>query len=242
MGIVIDIIIVAVCALIIFRSARAGLVKSAMGLVKGIVSFIVAYAFTPQLSDFIYKNYALEHIANGIRDTIASVSKSGDGTYNLSKMFSDMPDAVGQIIDRYHANAGELSEMCGNVTAGSYETVSDLADYIAQPVADLLSGAAAFLGLLIGAFVVLSLVTLLLDAVFQLPILNGANRLLGLVFGIAAAGLFAVLFSSIAESVIIGLGSVDSNLFGQHVIESSYVMRFFSSVDLFGLVEKVTAR
>ena len=242
MGTVIDIIIVAVSAVIIIRSARSGLIKSAMGLVKGIVSFIVAYAFTPKLADFIYKNFALRHIADGIRDTIASVSASGDGTYNLAKMFSDMPDSVAQIIDRYHANAGELGEMCGGVTDGSMETVSDLADYIAQPVADLLSGAAAFLGLFLAAFIVLSLVTLLLDAVFHLPVLNSANRLFGLVFGVAAAALFAFLFSSAAASIITGLGSVDSKLFGAHVVESSIVIRFFSSVDLFGLVETVTAR
>ena len=132
--------------------------------------------------------------------------------------------------------------MCGGVTDGSMETVSDLADYIAQPVADLLSGAAAFLGLFLAAFIVLSLVTLLLDAVFHLPVLNSANRLFGLVFGVAAAALFAFLFSSAAASIITGLGSVDSKLFGAHVVESSIVMRFFSSVDLFGLVETVTAR
>lgn len=242
MGIVIDIIIVVVCAIIIFRGARSGLIKSALGLVRGIASFVVAYAFTPTVSDFIYRNFMLERISSGIRETIASVSITGDGTYNLSELFANMPDALTQIIGRYHVDADELTQMCKNVSDGSADTVSEVANFIAQPVADMLSGTVAFLGILIASLIVFSIVMRLLDIVFRLPGLKGTNRLLGLVFGVATALLFAVVFSSIASSIITGLGSVDSELFGEQAVQSSHVMKFFSSVNLFGLISGISVK
>ena len=58
-GIAVDAVILIICVFIIIRGVRAGFIKSVMGLLKGIVSFIAAYAFTPYLGAFIKEKFIL---------------------------------------------------------------------------------------------------------------------------------------------------------------------------------------
>ncbi len=235
MGIVIDIIILVICGFVIFNAWKNGLIKSVMGLVTGIVSFIAAYSFAPVFGDFIYEKYALKMISDGIAKTLESLSRTAAGTFDLSSMVEEMPDSLVQIINRYAVDSGKLSEMCGNITEGTSDTVASVAEYISAPIADTLSAAVAFIVIFIGVFVVLSLLTFIVDLIFHLPVLNGTNKSLGLVFGVIEALIIAFLISNVAAAVITSLGSIDSSVFGSHVVEGSYVMRFFSMIDLFGV-------
>ena len=235
MGIVIDIIILVICGIVIFKAWKAGLIKSVMGLVTGIVSFIAAYSFSPVLGDHIYEKYALKTISNGIAKTLESLSQTAAGTFDLSSMVKEMPDSLVQIIKRYAVDSGKLEEMCSGIKEGTSETVASVAEYIAAPIADTLSGAVAFIILFIGVFVILSLLTFIVDLIFHLPVLNGTNKTLGLIFGIVEALIIAFLVSNVAAAVITSLGSVDSSIFGAHAVEGSFVMKFFSAVDLFGV-------
>ncbi len=236
MGYVVDFIIVVVAAAVIFTAWKKGLVKSIAGLVTGVVAFIAAYAFTPVLGDYIYNNFALKTLSGGIAKTIGSLSRTQAGKFDLSSMYSDMPDALKQIIERYSVDTGKLGEMCGGVTSGTEETVEKLSEYIAAPIADTLSGAAAFIAIFVGALIVLKVAVFLIDIIFKLPVLKGANKTLGLLFGVGEALILAVLISSVAASVITALGSVDPETFGSHVVEKSFIMKVLSSIDLFGLL------
>ena len=151
-------------------------------------------------------------------------------------MFKDMPDSLKQIIDRYAVDSGKLGEMCENVTEGTSDIVASVARYIAAPIADAVSSAVAFILIFIGVFLALSIVTFIIDAIFHLPVLNGVNKTLGLLFGAAEAVILAVLLSNVLATIITALGSVDPTLFGEHVIESSFIMKYIASVDLFGLI------
>ncbi len=239
MGIVIDIIIALISVAIIVKAYKSGLVKSVMGLIRGVVSFVAAYAFTPMLGDYFYQNWALKWISGGIEKSVRSMADSGEGSFNLSKMLEDMPDMMRQIIDRYGASESELGAKFSGVTEGTDKAVAAFADYIAQPVADMLSSAAAFLAIFAAVFIVLSIVTAIIDSIFKLPVLSGANKLLGVVFGVVEAGLVAVLISSAVSVAMTALGSVNPELFGEHVLDGSIILKYLSSVDLFGLLESV---
>lgn len=237
MGIVIDIIIAAICIGIVFKSYRDGFVKSVMGLAKGIVSLVAAYAFTPALANYIYEKFALNGISEGIEKSLSSLSQTAAGTFDLEKMFADMPDALSQIITRYGTDRDALGEMCSGLSAGSADSVSSVADYIADPVAHGLSTAVAFIILFVVISLVLSVVIFVVDAIFHLPVLHGANKLLGLVFGVAEGILFCVILGYGAAMLVGYLGSFDPEMFGDHVVEGSIIMKTMSSVDLLGIAE-----
>ena len=236
MGYVVDFIIVVIAVCVIINAWKKGFIQSVAGLVTGVVSFIAAYAFTPVLGDFIYKSFALDTLSAGIEKTIGSLSRTDAGKFDLSSMFSEMPDALKQIIERYSVDSDKLGEMCAGVTEGTEKTVEKLSEYIAAPIADTLSSAAAFIAIFVCSLIVLKLVVFVIDLIFKLPVLNSTNKTLGLLFGVCEALILAVLISSVSAAVITALGSVDPVTFGAQIVEDSYIMKTLSSLDLFGLL------
>ena len=90
-------------------------------------------------------------------------------------------------------------------------------------------------------FLVLSILTFVVDAVFHLPVLNGVNKTLGLLFGVAEALLFCVLLGYGASMLMGYLGSLDPTLFGDSVVENSVIMRIMSSIDILDIAEGIAA-
>ena len=157
--------------------------------------------------------------------------------FDLEKMFNDMPDALSQIIKRYGTDKDALGKMCEGLSEGTADAVARISDFIADPVAHGLSTAIAFILLFVAISLVLSIATFVVDAVLHLPVLNGTNKLLGLAFGLAEGALFCVMLGYGGAMLVGYLGSFDPELFGDHVVESSVIMRTMSGVDLFGIAE-----
>lgn len=240
-GIAIDAVILLICVIIIIRGVRAGFIKSVMGLLKGVVSFIAAYAFTPYLGAFIKDRFVLPSLSGNIADTIRSVVRDAEGADAVSKILSGANEAVnnvGSILERYGVTAKEAADAAS--TAPTKEAaVKTAADTIAGPVAGTISNCIAFILIFIAVFLVLVLLTHILDSIFHLPVLNTANKVLGLIFGLLEAALFAYVLSNIAGFAVRALESVAPDIFGQKVIDGSYIMRFFIKLDLLKLISGV---
>ena len=238
MSIVIDAVIISICVFIILGSWRRGLIKSVMGLVKGVVSLLAAYAFTPALSEIFFDKFAVNWISSGIESDIIGNTASG-GTFDLQKLLSDIPEWFGQIIERYGSDKNSLVSAFGDVSSGSADDVSALSRFIASPVAGTLASVAAFAVIFVGIFILLSFVTFLLDTVFHLPLLHGANKLTGLIFGIFEAFLVASLISFLISSLSVSLGAVDGSVFGEHIVENSIVLKFLSKYNVTKVIRNV---
>ncbi len=241
MGIVIDAIILIICVIIIIRGIKAGFIKSVMGLLKGVVSFIAAYAFTPLLGGLIKDRFILPSLSGNIADTIRSVVRDAESVDAVSKIISGAGNAVnniGSIMERYGATAEDVADAAA-ASPTKEAAVKAAADTIADPVAGTIANCIAFILIFIAVFLVLVLLTHILDSIFHLPVLNTANKVLGLVFGILEAFLFAYVLSNIAGFTISALESVDPNVFGQKVIDGSFIMKFFIKIDLLKLISGV---
>ena len=97
--------------IIIWRGAGRGLVKSVMGLVTSVVSFVVAYAYTPVLADIVRDKYLSEPITNGIFETLKSLAfDTNTDLYNLDRLAVDMPEPFTSILERYNVNITTFTE------------------------------------------------------------------------------------------------------------------------------------
>lgn len=247
MGIVVDIIIVAVGVLTVVMAYRAGLVKAVMGMLRGVVSFVAAYAFTPILGEMIYDGFMLKSISSGLETTIASLAENSDGSYDLAKMYETMATendgTLADIARNYNVDMAALEEKCAGVTAGGKDAVSSVSDFIAGPIADSISSVMAFVLIFIGVFVVLTLLTKVVDGIFRLPVLYDVNKIFGVIFGLLEATLLVVFLCNAGAALLIALGSIDGNLFGADVVESTVIMKnimkIFPSADLFGLIGSI---
>ena len=86
------------------------------------------------------------------------------------------------------------------------------------------------------SYILLTVAVFVIDKIFELPVLNVANKILGFALGIFCAYITLSVASSVA-SVIFGF--FGEQLLGQtaeQIIESSYIYRFFINFGVFSLI------
>ena len=240
-SLVLDIIIIAITALLIIAGYRRGFFKSVMTLCTGVASVLVAYTFTPRLSLWLKENFILEKLAGGLSDTLESIAGTGsDGVYDMTKLIRD--SQFGEIVSRYGADpdkiAGVVSDMgdgAVNATAAAAKTV---ARAVAEPIASTVSDVVAFVALFIGAVLVLKLVTWLLGFVFRLPVLRTMDRLMGLVFGVLSALLFVWVFAMLSDSALTALSAIAPGSFSPDILNDSHLLTFFAKYNVVSVICK----
>ncbi len=227
MSLAIDAIILLSAVIIIWRGAGRGLVKSMMGLVTSVVSFIVAYAYTPVLADIVRDKYLSEPITNGIFETLKSLAfDTNTDLYNLDRLAVDMPEPFTSILERYNVNITTFTEKIKGITGCGENTVRAFAEEIAKPTSQIIANCASFIVIFLAAFIVLSLLTAVLNLIFKLPVLSQANSVLGMAFGAVEAVLFAFVLATVLASLVSSLGSIDPSLFGKDVVEDTRICRY----------------
>ncbi len=227
MSLAIDAVILFAAVILIWLGAKRGLVRSLMGLVSGIASVIAAYAYTPVLSAYIKKNYLIENVTNGIAETLRSLALDTEtDLYNLDRLASDLPEPFTSILERYNIDVNAFVEQIRGLTGCSEDVVDAFAAQIAAPTTDVIASVIAFAILFLVVQIVLSLLTGLLDLIFTLPVLRGANMFLGLLLGAAEAAFFACLLATVMSVMVESLGAVDPSMFGTDVVEDTMICKF----------------
>lgn len=229
MSLILDGIILIVCAAAVILGTKRGFIKSVMGVCTLLAALIFAYAFTPPLSAVIREQPFIRSISASITDTIKSLSENDSGRYDLDRLFDEMPDAFRQIIDRYEADEVELTETVPAEPDAEESDVDLLSDLIAEPAAKTISGVLAFLALFVSAVIVLKLLTWVLDLIFQLPVLKTANSMLGFLFGVLAALLWAWVLAPLFVALSGAMSSISPDLFPKDLVEHTILVKFFSS-------------
>ncbi len=109
MSFILDAILIVMCIVCVAVGTKRGFVKTVyVSLLSSVISAIAAYTFTPYFANFIKEKFLMESVSGGIAETIRSLVPASDGSYDLSSLFSDMPQTLSSIIERYHGNAESL--------------------------------------------------------------------------------------------------------------------------------------
>ncbi len=232
MNLILDGIILLICVTCVILGAKRGFIKSLMGSCTLIAALFVAYAFSPALTAHIEQQPFIRNISSSIADTIKSLSENEQGSYDLLRLFDEMPDAFRQIIDRYDADEERLTDALPDEPEAEEEDVHLLSELIAEPVARAISGVLAFLALFVGSVIVLKLLTWILDLIFQLPVLKTANSMLGFLFGVLSALLWAWVLSSLSVTLAKAMFSISPELFPEDLVEKTILVKLFSSFRL----------
>lgn len=235
MSLALDGIIIIVVVFIIVLAAKKGLVRSVMGLFSSVASLIVAYAFAPVVSGYINENYLLGKMTDNISKTLKgwSLDTSSD-LFNLDRLASNPTPDFQNVLERYGVGLEKISDSLRGLVGVGENEVNNIAERIAEPTSSILSSAIAFILIFIAALIVLKLITLLLDAIFKLPVLSGINRVLGVLFGIAEAGLVASVLAVVLYVLVTSLGAISPSLFGKQVVDNTVICKFLVEDGLFG--------
>lgn len=240
MGFIIDIILLAVAVLIIVMAVKKGFVKSILSLATSIVALVVACAFTPYLSQTVTEGFLLEKVSSGIESTVGSVTRVGDG-YDFSGLFENTPDVMVQVLDRYGVSEESLENFVTGMTETGAEGVEKISMFIATPVVTQVANAAAFVIIFLAAFIILKIVSKLIELLFKAPVLKTADKAAGIILGVINAFLVLWVLSLAISLGVTALGSVSPGWFGESVIENSIILKIFAEYNPIKIISKIIA-
>lgn len=216
--------------LVLAISAIVGYRRGLLRIVYSLVSWIIVLVFvswaTPYVNHYLLENTSIyervtEHCEEVIRQT-----------------------ADEQVADGQQQAVGELAELGMNlpesVLEGILEKTSDATDtfleesgiyvQIAEGLANFVIEGMTFLLVLVFAWIVVHLISRLLGIVSHIPIINGANRMLGLVVGVIYGVLliwlvfYIVALGSTGEMAQVIISYIYENEFLTFLYENNLVL------------------
>lgn len=206
LGIIFDIILVAIIALNVFICYRKGLVKLAVGLIAVIVAIIISVLLYKPVSNIIIENTEIdENIENTI---IENFSAETDGEEDTDNGFM-------KYMEKY---------VNDSINKTRNQIVLEASNVIATKVINI----CVFLGIFIIARIVLILLTFIADIIMSLPILKQFNKAGGIIYGLIKALLIIYVILAIIFFIIY----VSGNTTLSNAISSSYITKFFYNNNL----------
>lgn len=207
MGIILDIILVAIIALNVFICYKKGLVKLAVGLIAVLVSVILAVLLYKPVSNIIINNTELdEKIKSAITENFVSEEETTEETEDNGFM---------KYIEKYVEDP---------VNKTKNEIVVEASGVIATKLIDII----AMVSIFIVARLVLILLTFITDMITSLPILKQFNELGGILYGLIKALLIIYVLLAIAFFIVYTTGATGLG----DAITNSFITKFFYNNNL----------
>ncbi len=201
MGIIFDIILIAIVALNIFICYKKGLVKLAVGLIAVLVSIILAVILYKPVSNLIIEKTEIdENIKNAIIENFTSEENTEE----------KQDDGFMKYIESY---------VDDTVNKTRNEIVVEASETIAVKVINV----GAMLGIFIIARVILILLTFVADIITGLPILKQFNEVGGVLYGIIKSLLIIYVILAILFFIVYITGNTTIS----EAIANSFITKFF---------------
>jgi uncharacterized membrane protein required for colicin V production len=228
MSLFLDLIVVAVFVISLIVGIVRGFFRSIMGIVVLIASVALAWSLSTPVGNYLSEKVVDGVVTREVDKALDKLTKNGEAL-DFGQLLRDMPNDFVDLLERFDV---DVEGLIGEVENTAEENVTEAAtEYIAKPVADMLSRAIAFVVLFLLFMLVLSIVVRLLNIIFKkIPLLNGANRLLGAVFGgvrglIFAWGISLALCFLLPHAAAIWEGSIPAD-----VIEGTVIVKLLGKV------------
>ncbi len=175
--IVIDLLLVSVFIGGIIKGRNNGFVKTALSIVAAIVGILIAKEYCEPVALWIEEHFIRNAATNSITEVLSNhIGGTVQDVINaLPAYIKNAAEFAGVEIESFVSGA-ITTESIGNVSQSIYSSLSEFAIIPAAKVV-------AFVLIYAIANVLFSIVISLVNNIFRLPILNGLNRILGMIVG-----------------------------------------------------------
>ena len=223
MNYIVDIILVALIALIAFISSKRGFVRTVLDLVSGVAAFIGARFLAPPVSVYLYDNVAKVPVTNFLTEKYASAGDSlAQVISNATQTLEFLPEGVLAYIKEAGFLDGEVisAEILSSIT-----TVEQIESVIAAPIVTAILQIIAFAVLSVVLLIVLRIASLFISKVIKISKLaDKINTILGGVFGILKGLVYVFIIA-----VVLCLLSFASEEIAAYAADS-YICQFTSTL------------
>lgn len=214
MGIVVDIIILALIALSIFIGYKRGLIKCAINVLSFFIAILVVILLTTPISNLIINNTKID---DNIKATILEKIDFNDVTaedLKLNENNSNSPEVVRDYIN--------------DLTKGATDNVADV---LAENISIMIINIAVAIILFIGTKFALMFVKVLADIVGKIPLIKQFNKAGGIIYGVAS-GIVRVYLILAVISIIVPvlangsiIDAINSSMIGKAMYNNNILLK-----------------
>ncbi len=213
MHLTLDILLIFVFAMLVFRGWRRGLFRTVCSVGRLILSLTVTFLFGSAFGRWLDGRMINARVYASVSETFsnaaADVTATAEG--GVEALVERIPESF----------RGYLDLTAIDPAAGIHELTEQWSRTVADSISRVISSVLGHLLLFALAFIALTALIFLVGGLVRLPVIRTVDRLLGLALG-AVSGMLAVFFISVILGAFLGA-------FGQgDVAAGSAVLRLFS--------------
>ena len=213
-GIVIDIVFVAIAAWIIYSNARNGFISGIFQFAKTVLAFVAAYFIGGNLGAFFTKTFLEQPVYNFIYNKLNGFYQEHGAGFTVESVIESLPETV--VTERIVENISKLSEE-------GEALVASIATGVATPISSFVGNVIGYGLVFIVAFILLSVaVFFILKALDKVKLIHTVDTVLGALIGVLVATVMILVVSSVFKTF---LG--DTALY-----TDTFVMEFFGESGL----------
>lgn len=181
---IVDYVIIGGIAISVLFGLYRGFVASVLSMGGGLISFLSSFALYPKLAALIQNNQELQRTL--LHYTDAS-SRIGDLELALTNVSTLAREGIEQVLQNVSLPApldSILRVNLENLVYGTTGAATTVSDYVSQTILQASINIICFLVCFAGMYILISLGTNLIRAVFRFPVLKQADALVGGIFGL----------------------------------------------------------
>jgi Colicin V production protein. len=225
MNFIIDLLLLFIIIFSVISGIRKGFIHSVMNIITFTAALICGWQFYPILSLYYKERIFLSRISNEIYHQISLLVNT-----SFDSLLSDLPEALIELTDRFGIDISALETYYLSQTADNL--TEKISTFIAEPVAASISNILAFTTIFLGVTIILKIVTLILDMIFKLPVLNTLNRVCGFILGVFNGLLYAALFSMVLAMLSPVLTALIPEFYTSGMIDTSVFVTVINKLNI----------
>ena len=227
-GILLDLIIVAIIAICVVFSAKRGFMRTLLEVVGFIAAFVIAFTVSSPLADMTYDNIVEPSIVSTVEESSTNVS--GDVS---EKVWNTLPGVIRKNSQKFGIKKDAFSDKVKSYVSGEVEqNAVKISQNVTKPIIVKLIGAIYSTVIVILLIFVSKFLARVINKLFSFSIIGKLNSFFGGVIGVFKGAAFALAFCMIISIVV--LVSNDSFwIFTTDNIEKTHLFKLFYGISPF---------
>ncbi len=222
---ILDVVVIAIFALTVFRGFKNGFIDSVIGFVGLLAALVVAFFASGVVADGVYTAFVEKPVQSAIVETIegAAADTGASVQEKLQSAEEALPGFVKSLLEKNEVSLTSLADKAGVGVQNTGEAIAEtVTEKVVRPAVTLLVRCIAFIILFILLMILCGFLGKLIGKVISRSLFRGPDKLLGAVLG-AVKGVLWVLLVVTVMQMIAGF-TADDALISKASIEDSAVV------------------
>lgn len=224
MGMVLDLIVIAIISVAVVIARKRGFVKTVVEFAGFFVAVILAFNLSSVLAEATYDNWIRRPVIDSINSSISGVvTETGENAADA--IWNAIPSFITDNAEAFNISKEQLSEIVDVSNISTGDAVAKATDQFVKPVALTVISAILSIVIFLLVALVFKLLAKPLNALFSaIPVVGTLNKVLGVVLGFGNGIVISVIFCAVILCIIAFNGS-GFLIFTKDNIDSSYLFK-----------------